>query len=160
MSNMSINIRFIRTNGSPKNDDKVIISRLPYSQDNRFNLSYTYGDTNVKTPHQVVLAPDAVFRWMRNIIGLLEKDSDPFESVQLDLPFMPSVLFDVPKLSDAYHPLLDAIEFHLDNWPATTFLPPSPIEEEEEEYDDMPPLIPLRTNTTNSRHHLFLDEDY
>ena len=183
MSNLNVRVLFIRKNASAKNDDAVIIRRLGANQ---FNLSYTYGESNNKTPHQVVLNDKAVFRWMRNLIGLLEKDNDPFESVQLDLPFMPSVLFDVPKLGDAYHTVLDALEFHLDNWPevrAPVLNPEDDEDDDEEEeedeldedvYADMPGLVsapsPIHWNnsqlhidehhrTHGGRHHLFLDED-
>lgn len=158
-SNLKITLRFIRKGAQENTDDMVHISR--YAQ-NQFNLSYTYGETKTKTTHQLVLSDKAVFRWMRATIAILEKDTDPFGSVQLDTPFMPSVVFNVDELGDAYHPLLDALEFHLDNWPAPPVLNP-----EEEEYlandiydeadDDMPPLVPV---SRQGRHHLFLDEDY
>jgi hypothetical protein len=128
MPSPNIRIRFIRANASAKNDDTVVIYRLGANQ---FSLAYTYGDVATKNPHRVVLNDRAVFRWMRNLIGLLEKDVDPFEHIQLDLPFMPSVLFDAAKLGDSYHSMLDALEFHLDNWPA-----PAPVLNPEDEMDD------------------------
>jgi hypothetical protein len=160
MSNLRILIRFIRKDSLSKTDDMVVISRYAHNQ---FNLSYTYGEAKVKTAHELVLSDKAVFRWMRATIALLEKDADPFEMVQLDTPFMPSVVFKVDELGDAYHPLLDALEFHLDNWPAPPVLNP----EDDGDYlandiydevdDDMPPLVPV---SRQGRHHLFLDEDY
>jgi hypothetical protein len=93
---------------------------------------------------------------------------------------MPSVAISATKLRESYHDILDALEFHLDNWPSL---------DEEDEYADMPDLIPNtpthdvnRTvrpaysyieeihrsptyqtvnyqNTVRGRHHLFLDED-
>ena len=169
MTNPNIRLLFIRKYGSAKNDDRVTISRLGANQ---FNLSYTYGESESKTPHQLVLTDRAVFRWVRNVIGLLEKDSDPFESVQVDFPSMPTVLFEVSKLAYAYDHLLDAIEFHLDNWPAVThrlFLDEEEYDddeeyEEDEEYADMPPLIPSPVDNysyfnTDQRgsQHLFMD---
>lgn len=187
MPSTTIRLLFIRKNSSSKNDDRVTIRRLGANQ---FNLSYTYGDLKSKNAHQLVLTDRAVFRWVRNVIGLLEKDNDPFDSVQVDFPFMPTVLFDVSKLGDAYHAFLDALEFHLDNWPSP---PPAAAEDEDEgeeeeeeedmdmeedEYADMPPLIPSpidqntnysyftndnniynneNNNTARGRHHLFLD---
>ena len=187
MSNPSIRIRFIRANGSAKNDDNVVICRLGARQ---FNLSYTYGESATKNPHHVVLTDSSVFRWMRNLIGILEKDVDPFEYIQMDLPFMPSVLFDAAKLGDAYHAMLSALEFHLDNWPtvaiaaaasAPVFNAPasapgsSPVNtgfaeaeaEDDEDYSDMPELIPnddccnhhhhYPTRQAVRTHHMFLD---
>jgi len=177
MSSTNLRIRFIRKNGAPKNDDTVVISRLGMNQ---FILNYTYGDTTAKNTHKLVLTDKAVFRWMRNTVNLVEKDNDPFDSVQVDFPFMPSVLFDVSKLSDAYHYILDAVEFHLDNWPEEELQAEEEEEEEEEdaeaeeedEYADMPSLIPsspiehthnfnnnyiYNTTQVRGRHHLFLD---
>jgi hypothetical protein len=188
MSSPSIRIRFIRANGSAKNDDTVVIYHLGANQ---FSLAYTYGETDTKNPRKVVLTDRGVFRWMRNLIGLLEKDVDPFQHVQLDLPFMPSVLFDATKLGDTYHTILDAVEFHLDNWPVRRAPALNPEEDEEDDdeefneeeleeddyadYADMPNLEPMpspinRWNNSHiyidenhrsgsGRHHLFLDED-
>jgi hypothetical protein len=164
-SNLKITIRFIRSQDAlAKTDDMVYITRYAYNQ---YNLSYTYGEAKVKTAHNLVLSDKAVFRWMRATIAILEKDADPFHQVQMDTPFMPSVLFNVNELGAAYHPLLDALEFHLDNWPAPPVLPSHEGEEEAddegyyqgEEYDDMPPLVSM-SNSYHGRQHLFLDEEY
>lgn len=187
MTSTSILIRFIRKNATSKNDDKIVIKPLGNTQ---FRLTYNYGDSKSKQFNQLVLTDKAVFRWMRTTIGLLEKDNDPFDSVQLDLPFMPSVLFDIAKLGDAYHVLLDALEFHLDNvnkkglsvevdregrrevYNYDNYEEDEELEEEEEEededvemeedeYADMPPLIAMPSPIRQrGSHHLFLDEDY
>ena len=170
-SNLKITLRFIRKDAHAKTDDMVYISRYGPGQ---FNLSYTYGDTKTKTAHQLVLTDQAVFRWMRATIAILEKDADPFSRVQLDTPFMPSVVFNVSELGEAYHPLLDALEFHLDNWPTPRVLNPEEDtanyyydnhgeeeEEEEEDYADMPELVRMPSPIArHGRQHLFLDEDY
>jgi len=167
-SNLKITLRFIRMDSDAKTDDLVHISRYAQGQ---YCLSYTYGDTKNKTPYQLVLTDKAVFRWMRTTIGILEKDSDPFGSVQLDTPFMPSVVFNVSELGDAYHPLLDALEFHLDNWPAPAVFSSEDEDEDEDELDyeepeedvyaGMPPLMSMPSPVAHrGRQHLFLDEDY
>jgi hypothetical protein len=166
MTSTNIKIRFIRRDSNK--DDVVDITRLLL--DNTFSLSYTYGLSKKQTPTTVTLTSDNVFRWMRHTISLLEQDDDPFESIQLDLPLMPSVMFKVVDLDEAYHALLNALEFHLDNWPLAT-------EEEANStiYDDMPPLesqsydynttshfsIPYYThaNPMGAQHHLFLDKN-
>jgi len=135
-----ITIRFIRSGeDNALNDDKVTIQRVNQTH---YDLEYTYGALETKRTHNVTLPDQAVFRWMRHTIALLEKDEDPFDLVQMDLPFMPSVLYDASRMGDVYHRMLDALEFHLDNWPS---LPcPNPEEEEEENarfYDDMPALV-------------------
>jgi len=144
----SISIRFLRKNGSTKTDDKIIIRRLGMNQ---FNLNYTYGDTKTKNTHKLFLTDKAVFRWMRHTISLLEKDNDPFHAIQVDFPFMPSVLFEIKNLSSAYNTLLDALEFHLDNWPA----PHPPLNPEEDA--DMSNSSPQSPTLSAHGRHLFLD---
>jgi len=153
----SILIRFIRKDASASKDDKVTIDRVGTNQ---YKLGYTYGEYKTKKePTYIELNGNDVFRWMRFVIGLLEKDNDPFESVQLDWPFMPSVVFNIDKLGGVYHPLLDALEFYLDH-PTPHLLKKEQEEEqeEEEEYDyDYRPTSPI--SPVPSRRHLFFDDD-
>jgi hypothetical protein len=160
----SILIRFIRKDSNK--DDTVKINRVGTNQ---YRLGYTYGDSKKKNePTYVELNGSDVFRWMRFVIGLLEKDNDPFESVQLDWSFMPSVMFNIDTLGSVYHSLLDALEFYLDH--------PTPSlqekeEEQEEDYDYTPneyntydhdyrPTSPISpVPSSNSRRHIFFDDD-
>jgi hypothetical protein len=84
---------------------------------------------------------------------------------------MPSVMVKVKELDSAYNTILNAVEFHLDNWPIkprmseanvslpvnTAFCCDHDDEEEEEDYDDMPPLIPIHEPQQFRTHHIFLD---
>ena len=151
---MKFSLRFIRKGATANTDDIVTITRM---NNDMYTLTYTYGDTKVKVPRALTLTDSGVFKWMRNTLRLLENDADPFELVQVDTPFMPSVVIHPTKLRESYHDILDVLEFHLDNWPSTA----SYNEEGEEEYADMPDLIPNNVspiNVTYGRHHLFLDE--
>ena len=182
MSRM-INIRFIRQNEKlAKNDDQM---RLWSDDGQTFTVSFRSGDTKKSTI--TTLSDSAVFRWVRQTINLLEKDVDPFQFVQLDLPLMPSVLINAKDIGSSYNRILDAVEFHLDNWPTisvpaeaadapvnTGFTSASAEEAEEEEdededeedYSDMPGLIPVEecdyhhhypTRQAVRTHHMFLD---
>jgi hypothetical protein len=185
MASIKFAMRFIRKNASANTDDTVTITRV--TNDN-FKLTYTYGDTKFKLPRKMILTDRGVFQWMRSTIRLLENDADPFELVQLDTPFMPSVAISATKLRESYNDILDVLEFHLDNWPAVDTATEED-DEDEDEYADMPDLVPNtpthdvnRTvrpaysyieeihrspihqtvnyqNTVRGRHHLFLDED-
>jgi len=146
----SLFLRFIRTRASSKTDDTVNIKRLGPDQ---YSLAYTYGEAVSKKAMTATLSSDDTFRWLRHTLGLLEVDNDPFESVQMDFPLMPSVLVKITGINDAYDRLLNAVEFHLDNWPvapapAYISLNPEENSEEEEEEEDMPPLIPMHDNNT------------
>ena len=130
MASIKFAMRFIRKNASANTDDTVTITRVT---NDKFKLTYTYGDTKFKLPREMILTDRGVFQWMRSTIRLLENDADPFELVQVDTSFMPSVAISATKLRESYHDILDVLEFHLDNWPSL---------DEEDEYADMPDLIP------------------
>jgi hypothetical protein len=160
-------------------DDIIAIRRIG---EDKFLLSFTYGDKNNKiyVPEKVILNNTATFRWVRTLLSLLELDTDPFANIQIDSPTFPSVLLSVADLKNSYHRILDVVEFYLDNGlidqerklvqasaqtpPAQT---PSPISyrctppplvnqmDDDDEYDDMPPLV--RAPQAVRTHHFFLD---
>lgn len=179
MPSQLINIRFIRQNEKlAKNDDTM---RIMSDDGQTFTVMFRSGET--KKSVITTLSDSGVFRWIRHTITLLEKDVDPFQFVQLDLPLMPSVLINAKDLNASYNRILDAVEFHLDNWPTVSKLAseaPAPAEapvntgfasssadaetEEEEDYSDMPDLIPTEeyqhhypTRQAVRTHHMFLD---
>ena len=155
---MSITVRFIRLDNPL--DDKVIIKQLG---DDQYVLSYTYGDTKNPVPTSSVMNGDTVFRWMRNVMRLVEADDDPFDSIQMDLPLMPSILVRIDSLDGAYDAILNSLELHLDNWPRHKTVTRDPTEEETEEegesdgYSDMPELVSTHSNFYNS-HYRFDDD--
>ena len=143
----NILIRLVRKNGVTDNDDMITVNR---SGPNEYSLRYTYGDTQQKKPYFIMLNDRTLLQWMRIVIRLLENDADPFMYMQFDFPVMPSVLMDITKLDRAYNTILDAIEFHLDNWPVltTTSCDCNNTDIDEE----MPPLIPITPQPSTSRH--------
>lgn len=168
-----ITLRFIRSGTGAANDDKIIITMK--GVDN-YNLSFTYGDVKVKKDISATLSGNDVFRWMRSAIGLLELDTDPFKSIQVDFPLMPSVLIDAKNIDAAYNKLLNALEFHLDNWPKAPTCPtcPNPQEietddvfeseaeaelESESESESEPVMPELIRMPSFVRHHIFCDDD-
>ena len=135
MPSSSIVLRFLRKNCESSLDDIVQIEKLA---NGLYRLKYTYGFTHVKSKSFCLTLDDrTLFWWVRVLLRLVEKDAEPFESIQIDLPMLPSVLIDVKTLDDSYHTILDAIEFHLDNWPVS-------------EDEDMPPLLPIELPSTTS----------
>ena len=131
-------IRFIRKNGQAETDDLVTIQRV-----NRNIFRCSFRDGNTKKTETIVLNDRNLFWWLRIILRLVKKDSEPFKSIQFDMPMMPSVLVNIRKIDDFYHTLLDAVEFHLDNWPTE-------IQKYGDIYGDMPSLVsqvPVRTTT-------------
>lgn len=183
MPSQLINIRFIRRNEKlAKNDDTM---RIWSDNGQTFTVMFRSGET--KKSVVTTMSDSAVFRWIRHTISLLEKDVDPFQFVQLDLPLMPSVLIKATELGASYNRILDAVEFHLDNWPTSSKVlaaeaPASPAsgpvntgfvsasdietEDDDEDYSDMPGLIPADESQIHHQyptrqavrtHHMFLD---
>lgn len=142
----NILIRLVRKNGVIANDDKIIVNR---SGPNEYSLRYTYGDTQQKKPYFISLDDRKLLQWMRIVIRLLENDADPFTYMQFDFPVMPSVLVDITNLDRAYNTILDAIEFHIDNWPVVSS---TTCDCDNTDVYDMPPLIPITPQTSTSRH--------
>ena len=108
-----IAIRFIRKNETSDTDVKVFIQNVGKDL---YSLSFTDGYSDTPRTHSAILNDRNLFRWLRITLRLLEKDSDPFDSIQMDMPIMPSFMVDVDKIGSAYHTILDMVEFHLDNW--------------------------------------------
>ena len=133
MSDPNIRMRFIRKKGDSKTDDLVTIERL-----GRDLFLCSFKDGNSKKTDSLILNDRKLFWWLRIILRLVKKDSDPFASVQFDMPLMPSILADIRTIDSFYHTILDAIEFHMDNWPVRN------------QPDDMPPLVYEARRTTTS----------
>jgi hypothetical protein len=181
-----IMIRFIRKDDteSDNRDDIIVIKNVGADQ---YSLSYTYGPGS-KNPTLATLSGDGVFRWMRRTLNLLVNDLDPFDTVQLDFPLMPSVLYNMKDVDDQYHAILDALEFSLDYWPAdpsdsssdsssdSDSTPASPIIPPPDHLPhDLPPLSPVTSladtlpyepyevphysTWDHGRHHHFFDEE-
>lgn len=118
-ANMMFSLRFIRPAaafGSGKTDDVVTIKPLEGGQ---FTLDYLYRNAGQRIRTQQTLRASDVFRWARLTLGLLERDAEPFVTLQLDVSGLPTILFEVATLfrekNRGYHALLSALEFFLDN---------------------------------------------
>lgn len=174
MNSTMINIRCIRyvrnsRNANPKSnasrDDRIVIKPAGVG---KFTISYTYGCSTVKSPTVATLDDRTTWRYVRALLRNLEADTEPFEYVQLETPLMPTFLYRIDNLSANYNDILNAIELQLDVWTAATTadadtesLAESEVTEEydeEDEYADMPPLLPAAPSYAHHRH-LFFDED-
>jgi len=90
------------------NDDVATIHRVG---DDLFKLKFTSGNISKST----FLSSRDLFRWLRITLRLLTKDSEPYASIQIDPCVMPSCMITIDSIDDAYHTILDAFEFHMDN---------------------------------------------
>jgi hypothetical protein len=85
----------------------------------RFTLDYLYRNAGQRIRTKQTLRASDVFRWLRNTLGLLRLDSDPFATIQLDMTGFPITLIDVKEIGRdrVYHAVLDALEFFLAQTP-------------------------------------------
>ncbi len=151
-------IRFIRKMTASETDDTICIKHI---STNRYSMVYTYGDSSPKTVRSTILTRGAVKNYLKSVFALLQIDTDPFSFVQLDFSMMPSILVGIQDLQSSA--VSTAITFHM------------AIEDDEEEeaaaedeYADMPGLIPIYSHIDESanryfsscgRHEIYEEED-
>lgn len=162
MTSPSIFIRFITRESSKASDDKHDTARIIRNAEGDYTLLYHYGDLGVS--HTMSLSDTGIFRWMRRTLNLIEADDQPIYELQIDWPMMPPVLILAKNLGQAHHTILDALEFHLDNWASAPIRPLSPPPTLLEE------TIPIASSPMSmdsppynfrqrpcGRHHMFFD---
>ena len=138
-------LRLIRKKSSSSTDDTIHVKHIGTNQ---FSLVYTYGDSEPATVRTTALPRGSLIHYLETTFSLLQLDEDPFEFVQLDFSFIPSVLIAIKNLKAPA--ILNAISLQLDQ--ATG---------EEDEYADMPPLIPISAADRyfSPRHEIYEEED-
>jgi hypothetical protein len=112
-----IQLRFIRNinNKDDKmNDDVLSIVR---KEADLFDIRYNDMDANVKQ-RTLGLGRAEVLKHLSYSLRLLTLDEEPFASVQLIVPGMPSILLSPKNLSSSTRDLLyDTVERTMNNWP-------------------------------------------
>lgn len=134
----SISIVFINSAGDEKKDDHVTICRDDgYTG---YNLSYKErsGYKKSKTITLYSLGRKEVEDYVYSVLKNLALDEQPCESVQVNTPVMPRVLFSVDRLKDDYT-RRHVTDMVCENLEYLDYL------ENPDEYDDMPPLAPLHS---------------
>jgi len=111
-----IQLRFIRKDDAKMKDDIVNIRR---KEADLFEIHYNDLDAKVKQK-TLGLGRAEVLQHLSYSLRLLTLDEDPFESVQLIIPGMPSILVKPKSLSSSTRDLFyDTIERTMNNWPIT-----------------------------------------
>lgn len=109
-----IQLRFIRKDESKINDDIFSIVR---KEADLFDIRYNDMDAKVKQ-HTLGLGRTEVLKHLSYSLRLLTLDEEPFASVQLIVPGMPSILLSPKNLSSSTRDLLyDTVERTMSNWP-------------------------------------------
>ena len=146
---MLLKIYFIHE--SDKADDVVEFRSSSRDNDSTIEIKHTPGET--KTTYKSWVSRNGAIRYVRNLVAGLSRDVDPCDKIQIMSSMAPCVLYSVKDLqADVY--LRETIEESVEDLfnHRVAFVPapvededPVEVEEEEDEYADMPPLVPTYT---------------
>jgi hypothetical protein len=105
--------RILRKDMSSNKDDLIIIRKA--MDDDTYEI--TYKDLDSKTQNITTgLRRDDVIHHLRIVLRLLQVDNAPYESVQVIIPNLPTVLINVENLFSQTRDLIyDAMENYMDN---------------------------------------------
>ena len=156
---MSVNasIRFTRKNQGASGDDVILMRPAG------MNVSITHIEGEEKRKYTLVLTETSLSRYIDTMLRLARNDTDPFYSVQINLPGFPAFMFTMDRLqnSEVLRAVREAAWTVQDSW--TRHLPfaeassdaesesstdsestTSSEATEEVTDEDMPPLIPVQ----------------
>jgi len=171
----AIEIRVIISPGSHRIQDHVIVVKsMPY------NYVWGYNDPTVSTHHVVELdSIDDVLNQFDILVNGLIIDSDPYRCIQFNVPALPPIMIEIRELSKSLDSLRKMLKNALVNLPKTmteaevTAYTDNDDEEDaddeddmdaddeddsvdmEDEYADMPPLVPLHSEPVPHTHGYF-----
>ena len=116
-------LRFIRDINNNTNDDIIIISPLP---NGNYSIKTKYAAMSLNNINRNIsvqtLTYYNIFNYIHSLMILLINDDKPFQSVQFDVPTMPSVIIPVNKLDSyqLYTTINSILHVTLDSWALNT----------------------------------------
>jgi hypothetical protein len=168
----SFGLSFIKTASSKVSED----DRLQITPRFGGDFLWSFKDAKLKYTQEVVLSiKEAVETRLEALIDLLAADDDPIDSVQIEVPGFPVVLYNIENLKSVKKAILRAWRLTAANWPQNDIpIRTVPVRRrqpvrQERRYsiesdsstscDSMPPLEPqyseVRTNNGYNRHWTF-----
>ena len=115
----SAEIFIIRDSNTPNRDDKIIIAKKGADS---YNFTYTDKMVNNATASMTCVKRQIdgreVITCLRYILNFLVIDNDPFQSIQVLLPGLPSIMLNTNNVTAANRDTIyDAMEMTMRNWP-------------------------------------------
>lgn len=115
----SAEIFIIRDSNTPNRDDKIIIAKKGADS---YNFTYTDKMVNNATASMTCVKRHIdgreVITSLRYILNFLVIDNDPFQSIQVLLPGLPSIMLNTNNVTAANRDTIyDAMEMTMRNWP-------------------------------------------
>lgn len=111
-----ITIRLLRKppKDSAKKDDIITISK----EEDSYRVRYQDKESKT-TPRSIELSQDEVIEYFSTMFRMLKEDADPFDSVQVLFPSMPSVLLSLDTFDSYTRNLVyDGLTFTMNHWPS------------------------------------------
>ena len=116
-SSSVVELRFIHQAPTTAKDDELVRISPFESEDGSVKYAWRYIFNNSSANVSILESRSQVRDQLRNLTSLLAWDSDPYETVQLLLPTMPSVLFTAEDFSEAIETVIDSIMGAFRSWP-------------------------------------------
>ena len=116
-SSHAISVRFIRkddVNNAGTRDD---VAKITSTANDVYKISIRNVDDSKITHKEMTVDDAGVYEWLESTLQLLDADYIPFEHYQFDFPMMPSVIIHHRELHHHLSTILEALAFHLENWP-------------------------------------------
>jgi len=119
--NTNIALTFIRDIDNKKKDDRVIITKIPDSDDFDLSITYSgvaYGSDIKRSFNQSVSSP-SLRTYIHSILVLTMHDVDPYVRIQIDMPNAPSILLKISEHTcrRVYEAIDELIEISVTSWP-------------------------------------------
>lgn len=107
---------FLIRNTNGYDDDKVIVS--PVNDD--FKIQYVSNKVNDSFHHFFYASGTETYAYIYDLLFALKRDTAPYESIQVNIPCFPSVIYKVTEMTPELCGMLVArVDEVLKNWPET-----------------------------------------
>jgi hypothetical protein len=116
-SSSVVELRFIHQAPTTAKDDELVRISPFESEDGSTKYAWRYIYNSSTSNVSILESRSQVRAQLRNLTALLAWDSDPYATVQLLLPTMPSVLFTAEDFPEAIEQVIDSIMEAFRGWP-------------------------------------------
>ena len=146
-SKHNITVRFIRKDDINADGNRDDVAKITSVGNDVYKVTLRNVDEDKIVTKKMVVSDDGAYEWLESTLRLLDADFVPFEQYQFDFPMMPSVLIHHRELHHHLETILEAMAFHLENWPKRYDVP---------NYDD---CCDEEDEMTGIPRHLYFDEE-
>ena len=132
------------SNDTQKHNTRLVITKSEHGGYDWRMVTYYENLRDIVYLHMYTV--DEVVKRIEPMLVMFKADGDPFESLEIRLPGFPPMKVHPSAYHYVFHAITDAVNDVVEHWPTSIDDSRNIIDEEDEdegEYDDMPPLIPI-----------------